>query len=175
MTTLETSQELPLRLTEDGTIRIAGSRVSLDSVVHHYKLGASAEQIAQKFPALDLADVYAAITYYLNHKEAIEEYLREQEAKGDEVQKKIESDPQYQKSRGGSMSKKSTHVVPDPNGGWSVKKAGAVRASKRFDKKQDAITYAKNISKDQGAEFVIHRQDGTIHSIETYGADPNPQ
>jgi uncharacterized protein (DUF433 family) len=98
MTTLETSQELPLRLTEDGTIRIAGSRVSLDSVVHHYKLGASAEQIAQKFPALDLADIYAAITYYLNHKEAIEEYLREQEAKGDEAQKRIESDPQYQKS-----------------------------------------------------------------------------
>jgi uncharacterized protein (DUF433 family) len=84
-------------LTEDGTIRIADSRVSLDSVVQHYKLGASAEQIAQKFPALDLADVYAAITYYLNHEKAIEEYLRQQEAKGDAVQKTIESDTQYQK------------------------------------------------------------------------------
>ncbi len=97
MTTLETTQPLPLRLTEDGTIRITGSRVSLDSVVHYYKLGASAEQIAQKFPGLDLADVYAAIAYYLNHEESVEEYLREQEAKGDEIQKKIESDPQYQK------------------------------------------------------------------------------
>jgi uncharacterized protein (DUF433 family) len=97
MTTLEKTQTLPLRLTEDGTIRIADSRVSLDSVVQHYKLGASAEQIAQKFPALDLADVYAAITYYLKHEETIEEYLRQQEAKGDEVQKNIESDPQYQK------------------------------------------------------------------------------
>ena len=97
MTTLKKTQTLPLRLTEDGTIRIADSHVSLDSVVHHYKLGASAEQIAQKFPALDLADVYAAITYYLNHEETIEEYLREQEAKGDQVQNEIESDPQYQK------------------------------------------------------------------------------
>ena len=97
MTTLEKTQTLPLRLTEDGTIRIADTRVSLDSVVYHYKLGASAEQIAQKFPALELADVYAAITYYLKHEDAIEEYLREQEAKGDELQKKIESDPQYQK------------------------------------------------------------------------------
>ncbi len=97
MTTLDTTQNLPLRLTEDGTIRIANSRVSLDSVVHHYKLGASAEQIAQKFPGLDLADVYAAITYYLNHEATVEEYLREQEAKGDEIQKRIESDPQYQK------------------------------------------------------------------------------
>jgi uncharacterized protein (DUF433 family) len=96
MTTLETTQTLPLRLTEDGTIRIAGSRVSLDSIVHHYKIGASAEQIAQSF-VLDLADVYAAIAYYLNHEETVEEYLREQEAQGDEVQRKIESDPQYQK------------------------------------------------------------------------------
>ncbi|MDX6694316.1 MAG: hypothetical protein QOF02_1919 [Blastocatellia bacterium] len=97
MTTLETTQTLPLRLTEDGTIRVADTRVSLDSVVHHYKLGASAEQIAQSF-ALDLADVYATIAYYLNHEEAVEEYLREQEAQGDEVQRKIESDPQYQKT-----------------------------------------------------------------------------
>jgi uncharacterized protein (DUF433 family) len=96
--TLETTQELPLRLTEDGTIRIADSRVSLDSVVHHYKLGASAEQIAQKFPSLELADIYAAITYYLNHREAVENYLQQQDADGDEIQKKIESDAQYQKS-----------------------------------------------------------------------------
>lgn len=113
MTTLETTQNLPLRLTEDGVIRIADSRVSLDSVVHHYKLGASAEQIAQKFPALELADVYAALTYYLNHEETVEEYLREQEAKGDEIQKRIESDPQYQKKssdlRARLLARKSEH------------------------------------------------------------------
>jgi uncharacterized protein (DUF433 family) len=113
MTMLETTQSFPLRLTEDGTIRIADSRVSLDSVVYHYKLGASAEQIAQKFPALDLADVYAAITYYLNHEEAVEEYLRQQEAKGDEIQKKIESDPKYQKEsaelRARVLARKSEH------------------------------------------------------------------
>src|SRR5260370_41302146 len=98
MTTLEKTQTMPLRLTEDGTIRIADSRVSLESVVEHYKLGASAEQIAQNFPALDLADVYASISYYLNHEEAVEEYLRQQEAEGDEGQRKLESDPQYQKA-----------------------------------------------------------------------------
>src|SRR6266446_8794571 len=96
MTTLEKTQAMPLHVTEDGTIRIADSRVSLDAVLLHYKLGASAEQIAQKFPSLDLADVYAAITYFLNHEETVEEYLRQQEAKGDEVQKDIESAPQYQ-------------------------------------------------------------------------------
>ena len=97
MASLEEAQILPLRMTEEGTIRVADSRVSLDSVVQHYKLGASAEQIAHKFPALDLADVYATISYYLNHEETVEEYLRQQEAKGDEVQERIESHPQYQK------------------------------------------------------------------------------
>ena len=72
------------------------------------------------------------------------------------------------------MTKKSTHVVPDPNGGWSVKRGGATRASKRFSTQRDAITYARNISKNEGAEFVIHRRDGTIRSWESYGRDPLP-
>jgi uncharacterized protein (DUF433 family) len=113
MTTLEETQRLPLRLTEEGTICVASSQVSLDSVVYHYKLGASAEQIAQKFPALDLADVYAAIAYYLSHEETVEEYLRQQEAVGDQVQKRIESDPQYQKTsadlRSRILARKSEH------------------------------------------------------------------
>lgn len=72
------------------------------------------------------------------------------------------------------MAKNSHHVVPDPNGGWSVKKEGASRASKRFDQKRDAVTYAKNISKDQGSELVIHGQDGTIIEKDSYRNDPNP-
>lgn len=97
MITLDTTQALPLRLTEDGTIRIAKSRVSLESVVHHYNLGATAEQIGQKFPDLALVDIYAAITYYLNHREEIDAYLIQQDAEGDEVQKRIESDPRFRK------------------------------------------------------------------------------
>lgn len=98
MTTLEKTQAMPLQLTEDGTIRIGESRVSLDSVIHHSTLGASAEQIAQKFPAIDLADVYAAISYYLNNEDSVEEYLQQQEGRGNELQERIESDPQYQKA-----------------------------------------------------------------------------
>lgn len=105
MTTLETTQALPLRLTADGTIRLASTRVSLDSVVHHYRLGATAEQIAQKFPTLDLADIYAAITYYLTHVDEVEDYLRRQEAEGDEIQERLEADPQYQKSSANMRSR----------------------------------------------------------------------
>jgi len=73
--TLETTQTVPLTLSDEGSILIEGSRVTLDSVVHHFKLGSTAEDIAQKFPSLRLVDVYAAITYYLAHRETVEEYL----------------------------------------------------------------------------------------------------
>jgi hypothetical protein len=78
---------------------------------------------------------------------------------------------------GESMTKKSTHVVPNPDGGWSVKRGGALRAYKRFDKKQDAISYGRNMSRNEGADFVIHRKDGTIITIiskESYSHDPAP-
>lgn len=69
------------------------------------------------------------------------------------------------------MAKKIHHVVPDPHGGWIVKKDGALRASRRFGKKRDAIVYGRSLSKNQKAEFVIHRLDGTVDSKESYESD----
>jgi uncharacterized protein (DUF433 family) len=97
MATLETTIVLPLTLTEDGTIRITGTRVSLDSVVHEYDQGATPEEIAVSFPSLRIEDIYAAITYYLNHREQVEEYLRQQEEDAEAVRRRIESAPEYQR------------------------------------------------------------------------------
>jgi uncharacterized protein (DUF433 family) len=65
MPTLDTTQAVPLSLGDDGTIRVTGSRATLDSVVHQCKQGASAEQIQDDFPSLSLRDIYSAIAYYL--------------------------------------------------------------------------------------------------------------
>ena len=89
---------VPLTTTEFGTIRVGRSRVSLDSVVHHYEQGASAERIAESFPSLDLADIYAVIAYYLANRESVEEYMRRQEVEADELQQRIESDPTQKKA-----------------------------------------------------------------------------
>jgi uncharacterized protein (DUF433 family) len=91
MITLDATQTLPLTMKEDGTIRITGSRVTLDSIIHHFKIGSTAEEIAQKFPSLKLADIYATITYYLNHQEKVEEYLQGQEAEAEKVRAFIEA------------------------------------------------------------------------------------
>jgi len=64
----------------EGTYRVAGTRVSLDSIVYAFLEGHTAESIQQSFPVLTLEQVYGAITYYLAHHETIEAYLREQEA-----------------------------------------------------------------------------------------------
>jgi len=59
----------------DGAYMVAGSRVSLDSVVYAFLSGHSAEAIAQAFPVVSLEQVYGAVTYYLAHRDDIDRYL----------------------------------------------------------------------------------------------------
>jgi uncharacterized protein (DUF433 family) len=98
MTTFDTTITVPFTVTEFGTMRIADSHVSLDSVVHEFKLGATAEQIAHSFPSLNLEDIYLAIAYYLTHRDTVEEYMRQQQAEGEALRQQIESDPKHQKA-----------------------------------------------------------------------------
>ncbi len=72
------------------------------------------------------------------------------------------------------MAKKSHHVVPDPKGGWSVKKGGATRASKHFDSKQEAINWGRDLSRKQRSEFFVHKKDGTVQTRDSHGKDPCP-
>ena len=51
----------------NGGLYLAGTRVSLDSVVIHFQEGASPEEIVESFSTLSLWQVYGAIAYYLQH------------------------------------------------------------------------------------------------------------
>jgi uncharacterized protein (DUF433 family) len=82
----------------EGVYRVAGTRVSLDSIVYAFLDGHTAESIQQSFPVLTLEQVYGAITYYLAHREAIEAYLREQEAVFDTLKETLrQNNPQMAK------------------------------------------------------------------------------
>ncbi len=72
------------------------------------------------------------------------------------------------------MSKNSQHVVKNPNGGWSVKKSGATKATKNFDTQKKAIAYGKDVAKNQHTELYIHRENGRIREKSSYGNDPCP-
>ena len=72
------------------------------------------------------------------------------------------------------MSRKSHHVVPSPQGGWSVRKEGAERATKHFQTKQPAVDYARDIARNQQSELVIHDRNGRVSQVDSYGHDPYP-
>lgn len=72
--------ESPYVERRDGIYRVAGTRVTLDSLVHPFLEGRRPEEIAQAFPTLTLEQVYGALTYYLAHRPAVDTYLAEQQA-----------------------------------------------------------------------------------------------
>ena len=69
---------------------------------------------------------------------------------------------------------KSQHVTPHPSGGWQVKGAGNKRATVRTLTQKEAISVARQISKNKEAEMVIHRTNGQIREKNSYGNDPFP-
>jgi uncharacterized protein (DUF433 family) len=60
----------------NGGYYLAGSRVSLDSVVYAFRSGESPETIRQNFPSLTLEQVYGAIAFYLGHQVEVEANIR---------------------------------------------------------------------------------------------------
>ena len=74
----------------DGGYWVAGTRVSLDSIVYAFRRGAAPETIRRCFPRLTLEQVYGAITFYLAHAREIDDYLKRSE---------VELEAQTQKHR----------------------------------------------------------------------------
>ncbi|KAA9160872.1 DUF2188 domain-containing protein [Amycolatopsis acidicola] len=74
------------------------------------------------------------------------------------------------------MTEKDRHVVPNPDGGWDVKKPDADRSSGHYETQRDATKRAREITSNTGGETVIHRKDGRIRDKDTspQGHDPNP-
>ena len=69
----------------DGGYYFTGSRVSLDSIVYEFLKGESPEAIVQSFPSLTLVQVYGGITFYLAHRAEIDAYLKQGEARFEEL------------------------------------------------------------------------------------------
>lgn len=59
-----------------GAPRIAGSRIRVSQIVLLTESGASPDEIVASYPHLTLADVYAALTYYHDHRELIDAEIR---------------------------------------------------------------------------------------------------
>lgn len=64
----------------EGVYLVAGTRVSLDSLVYLFLEGRSPEDIAQSFPTLTLEQVYGALAFFLAHRSEVDAALTHQES-----------------------------------------------------------------------------------------------
>ena len=87
--------EVPLTQWENGTIRVIGSRVTLDTIIARMQVGDTPEEIHEGFPTVTLEQINAIIDWYFNNQLEADEYLQEQEAECERIRKEIESQPEY--------------------------------------------------------------------------------
>jgi flavin-binding protein dodecin/uncharacterized protein (DUF433 family) len=83
---------LPLRADEEGVVRVGETRVPLDAVVSAFRLGETAEGIAEQYPSLRLDDVYLVLGYYLDYQEAVDGYIARREDEATRLREEIEAD-----------------------------------------------------------------------------------
>src|SRR5262245_56213238 len=96
----------------NGAYRIAGTRVSLDSVIYAYWRGESPESIVDAFPSLKPEQVYGAIAFYLGNQAEIDAYLEQGEAEFEKLRQQArEANPAlYKKLEAARREMRVEHV-----------------------------------------------------------------
>ncbi|MCI0714253.1 MAG: DUF433 domain-containing protein [Chloroflexi bacterium] len=85
------AETVPLEVDSDGVVRVGRTRVTLDSVIYSFNQGATAEEIAQQYPALNLADIYGTIAYYLRFSDEVDAYLNQRQQETARIQQENEA------------------------------------------------------------------------------------
>jgi uncharacterized protein (DUF433 family) len=89
---LPTATELlPLETDADGVVRVSHTRITLDTIVQAFTEGATAEEIAQQYPVVPLADISSVIAYYLRRRAEVDAYLHERRQQADQIQQQNEA------------------------------------------------------------------------------------
>ncbi len=81
---------IPLSSDSDGVVRVSNTRVTLDTVITAFLEGATAEEIVEQYPSLELADVYSVIGYYLRRKTEVDAYLKIRQERAAQVRQENE-------------------------------------------------------------------------------------
>jgi len=84
------TEPIPIVKDSDDVLRVGGTRVPLETVVTAFDLGATPEEIAQDYPVLRLDDIYAVLTYYLRHREEVQDYLRQRQRLADSTRRAVD-------------------------------------------------------------------------------------
>ena len=82
---------VPLRMDEHGSIRVSGTRVTLEVILARHDQGERPEDIHTGFPTVPLTDIYAVIAYYLAHRDEVDTYLKQRAEEAERIRQKIEA------------------------------------------------------------------------------------
>ncbi len=82
---------VPLETDANGVVRVSHTRVTLDTLVQAFAEGATAEEIAQQYPSVPLADVYSIVGYYLRRRAEVDAYLWERRQLADQVRQQADT------------------------------------------------------------------------------------
>ena len=82
------AEKIPIETDTDGVVRVGKTRVTIDILVEAFNGGSTAEEIIYQFPVLNLADVYAVITYYLRNRDSVESYLNKRKQISEQIKRR---------------------------------------------------------------------------------------
>jgi uncharacterized protein (DUF433 family) len=85
---------VPLRVDAGGVIRVGAGRLTLAVVVDANESGQSAEEIATAYD-VRIATIYAALSYYLHHRDEVKAYLNQQADDAFALRKQIEAQQRH--------------------------------------------------------------------------------
>jgi len=80
----------PIETDDCGVVRVAKTRVTLDTVVSAFLEGCTPEEIGEQYASLQLSDIYLVIGYYLRHREEVHTYLAERQRQAAAIQREVE-------------------------------------------------------------------------------------
>lgn len=110
-----TSQNVLLRTYPGGVVRVGGTRISFDLIVEQYESGMTPEDMVRAYDSLSLADVYAAIGHYLNHRDAVQQYLKRRDAECEVMRAQLEAEGRTAAARA-LKARRSREAVDAPTG-----------------------------------------------------------
>ena len=90
MTLAITLEPAPIETDAHGVVRVAKTRVTLDTVVIAFLEGCTPEEIKEQYPSLQLSDIYLVIGYYLRHQDEVHNYLAERQRHSDLIRQETE-------------------------------------------------------------------------------------
>lgn len=111
MSVIVSTSEIQLERDRTGILYVGKTRIPLDTVVFAFNEGATPEEIVWRYPTLDLSQVYAAVSYYLQNREEVESYLAESARKHAEIKTEAEARFEPQGIRERLLSRKNQSKI----------------------------------------------------------------